>query len=242
MLFIIIQARMTSTRLPGKILLPLCNKPILQMMLERLDCFKNNIIIATTNDGTEQPIVDLCKQLGVRYFQGDTNNVLERYYLAATQFNARNGDVIVRLTSDCPLIDPGITQSTIDYYMNNNFDYVGAGVGTGFPRGMDTEVFSYDLLKEACHKATQDYEKEHVTPYFYKTCGDRLKTGQYKAQNDHSKYRLTLDEDSDYQAIQEVYNKLDCRTDFAYDELIEVLKNHPYIYDLNAHIEQKKLT
>ena len=232
---------MTSTRLPGKIMLPLCNKPVLQIMLERLNIFKNNIIIATTNDGSEQPIVNLCQQLGVRYFQGDTDNVLERYYLAATQFDARDEDVVVRLTSDCPLIDPIVTQSTIDYYISHSFDYVSAGTGSGFPRGMDTEVFSYELLKEAYHNATQDYEKEHVTPYFYKTCADRLKFGQHINKNDHSKYRLTLDEDDDYQAIQAVYKKLYYRTDFVYDELISVLEKNPYIYELNASVEQKKV-
>ncbi|MCP3850907.1 MAG: NTP transferase domain-containing protein [Gammaproteobacteria bacterium] len=242
MLFIVIQARMTSTRLPGKIMLPLCHKPVLQIMLERLASFHQNIIIATTNDGSEQPIVDLCQKMGVKFFRGDTHNVLERYYFAATQFKAQSKDVIVRLTSDCPLIDPDITQSTIDYYRKNSFDYVGAGTGSGFPRGMDTEVFSYELLKEAYQNARQDYEKEHVTPYIYKTRGKYLKLGQYSNINNHSKYRLTLDEESDYQAIQAVYSELDCRTNFVYDELIEVLEKNPYIYDLNAAVEQKKIT
>ncbi|MDX2505219.1 MAG: glycosyltransferase family protein [Gammaproteobacteria bacterium] len=241
MVYIIIQARMTSTRLPGKIMLPLCNKPVLQVMLERLQRFKSSIIIATTNDGTEQPIVELCQRLGVRYFQGDTNNVLQRYYHAATHFAAKNENIVVRITSDCPLIDPLLTQSTIDYYINNQFDYVNAGSGTGFPRGMDTEVFSYGLLKEAYLNATQEYEQEHVTPYFYKTCADKLAIGQYRNHSDHSKYRLTLDEESDYLAIQKVYKKLSCKTDFNYDDLIKILENNPYIYELNAAVEQKKL-
>ncbi len=232
---------MTSTRLPGKIMLPLCNKPVLQVMLERLQRFKSSIIIATTNDGTDKPIVELCQRLGVRYFQGDTNNVLERYYLAATQFDAQYGDEIVRLTSDCPLIDPVVTQSTIDFFINHSFDYVSAGTSSGFPRGMDTEVFSYDLLKEAHHNATQDFEKEHVTPYFYKTCHEKYSLGQYRNSKDHSKFRLTLDEKSDYLAIQEVYKKLSCKTDFDYDDLIKILENNPYIYELNAAVEQKKL-
>lgn len=241
MLHIIIQARMTSTRLPGKIMLPLCNKPVLQVMLERLSIFKKNIIIATTNDGTEKPVADLCQQLGVKYFQGDTNNVLERYYLAATHFDAHDEDIIVRLTSDCPLIDPSVTQSTIDYFINHSFDYVSAGTGSGFPRGMDTEVFSYALLKCAYQNATLDYEKEHVTPYFYKTGRDKFSLGQYKNTSKHAKYRLTLDEESDYQAIQEVYKKLGCRTDFNYNEIINVLENNVYIYEMNANVEQKKL-
>lgn len=242
MLFIIIQARMTSTRLPGKIMLPLCGKPVLQVMLERLGAFKKNIIIATTNDGTELPIVQLCQQLKVRFYQGDTNNVLQRYYYAATSCDAKDEDVIVRLTSDCPLIDPGITQSAIDYFINNQFDYVNAGSGTGFPRGMDTEVFSFSLLKEAFFNASEEYEKEHVTPYFYYTCRDKLQFGQYRNEFDHSKFRLTLDEESDYQAIQETYSRLNCRIDHTYEEMIKILIDNPYIYELNASVEQKKLS
>lgn len=241
MLFIIIQARMTSTRLPGKIMLPLCGKPVLQVMLERLECFKDNIIIATTDDGTEEPIVELCKQIQVRYFQGDTNNVLKRYFESATQFNAKVDDTIIRLTSDCPLIDPFIVQSTLDYFLDNHYDYVNAGSSTGFPRGMDTEVFSFQLLKDAYYNATEDYEKEHVTPYLYKTCSHKLTIGQYCNPIEHSKYRLTLDEDDDYRVIQEVYNKLNCRTDFSYDDMIRVLIENPYIYEINATVEQKKL-
>ncbi len=241
MLYIIIQARMTSTRLPGKIMLPLCGKPVLQVMLERLKDFHSSIIIATTNDGTEQPIVDLCETLGIRVFQGDRNNVLERYYQAATFYGATDKDIVVRQTSDCPLIDPDITQHTITYYQLNDFDYVSASTGAGFPRGMDTEVFSYALLKEAWQNATESYEKEHVTPYLYRTIRTRLKFGQYKNSADHSRYRLTLDEQSDYQLIREIYRKLDCQTDFTYDDMIRVLQQNPYISEINASVEQKKL-
>jgi spore coat polysaccharide biosynthesis protein SpsF len=211
-------------------------------MLERLTVFKKNIIIATTNDGTEQPIVDLCKQLGVRYFQGDTNNVLQRYYLSAQSVDAKNDDTIVRLTSDCPLIDPVIIQAAINYYCNHSFDYISAGVASGFPRGMDTEIFSFRVLAQAYQNAQHDYEKEHVTPYIYKTCPEQYSIGQYKNTQDHSKYRLTLDEENDYQAIKEVYKYLGCRTDFVYSELIQVLQNNPYIFELNASVEQKKVS
>ena len=232
---------MTSSRLPGKVMLPLCGKPVLQVMLERLECFKDNIIIATTDDGTEQPIVELCQRLNVRYFHGDTNNVLKRYYDTAIEFNVKDEDTIVRLTSDCPLIDPFVIQSSIEYFNNNQFDYVAAGAATGFPRGMDTEVFSFHLLKEAFFNATEDYEKEHVTPYIYKTCGHQLALGQFQNSNEHSRYRLTLDEDLDYKVIQEIYNQMHCRTDFSYNEMINLLIKNPYICEINAQVEQKKL-
>jgi spore coat polysaccharide biosynthesis protein SpsF len=237
---IIIQARMTSSRLPGKVLLPLCGSSVLQVMLERLSVLPYQLIIATTNDGTERPIVQLCQKMGISYFQGDTDNVLERYYQAASHFEAQQNDTIVRLTSDCPLISPEVIIATIDYYREHQLDYVGAGVGSGFPRGMDTEVFSFVLLTEAWQNATRDYEKEHVTPYFYQTCADKLAIGHYHNTQDHSKYRLTLDEPADYQAIQTVYEKLNQRLDFSYAELIQVLQRHPFIYNINSDVEQKK--
>ncbi len=241
MLFIIIQARMTSSRLPGKVMLPLCGKPVLQVMLERLERFKDNIIIATTDDGTEQPIVALCQQLQIKFFQGDTDNVLQRYYRAAQKYHASDDDVIVRLTSDCPLIDPLITSATIDYYLEHHLDYASAGMTSGFPRGMDTEVFSFALLSEAYHHAVHAYEREHVTPYMHTNCADKLSFGQFKNSHEHSQYRLTLDEQADYQAITQLYNKLGCRTDFHYDEMIAILQDNPYIYQLNAFVEQKKI-
>lgn len=240
-IFIIIQARMTSSRLPGKVMLPLCDKPALEIMLDRLVSFKNNIIIATTNDGTQTPIVDLCKRLGIKYYEGDTNNVLSRYYEAAIKYGAGDNDIIVRCTSDCPLIDPDVVRAVIFHYQKNLLDYSAAGSGSGFPRGLDTEVFSFSLLKEAFLNATKEYEKEHVTPYIYDTCKSKFKIDRVKSEINASKYRITLDEYEDYLAIKEIYKKLNCSTSFNYDDLIDVLESNQYIYEINAHVEQKKL-
>lgn len=237
-LFIIIQARMTSTRLPGKVMLELCGKTMLEVMLERLSKFYENIIIATTNDGSQMPIVNLCKTLRVSYFEGDTDNVLSRYYYAAEKFGAEDETIILRCTSDCPFIDADIIQKTIEFYKNSNAEYVCACQNSGFPRGMDTEVFSFKLLKDAYNNATTAHEKEHVTPYI-KT---HFSTSSYQNIEDHSKYRLTLDELDDYKAIQELYKKLGYRTDFSYEKLIETLEENPYIYKMNKHVEQKKYT
>lgn len=232
---IIIQARMTSSRLPSKVMLPLCKKSVLEMMLERLQPFKENIIIATTDDGTQMPIVELCKRLQIKYFEGDTNHVLSRYYEAALKFGVSDEDIIVRLTSDCPLIDPKIVQETIRFFQNSDAEYVCACQNSGFPRGMDTEVFRVKHLKEAYLNATSEYEREHVTPYI-KT---HFKCYSFQNSNDHSKYRLTLDESDDYKAIITLYEKLSCRNDFSYDEMITILEQNPEIYELNKHVEQK---
>ena len=235
-LMIIIQARMTSTRLPAKVMLPLCGKTVLEVMLDRLTPFHKNIIIATTDDGSQTPIVELCKRLHVNYFEGDTDDVLSRYYHSTVKFGADDATIIVRCTSDCPLIDADIIKETITFYTNNDAEYVCACQNSGFPRGMDTEVFSFKHLKEAYEKAITEHHKEHVTPYIK----ENVKCASLNNSKDHSKYRLTLDESDDYKAITELYEKLDCRIDFSYEELIETLEKNPHIYEINKHVEQKK--
>ncbi|WP_072682241.1 cytidylyltransferase domain-containing protein [Arcobacter sp. LA11] len=238
--FIIIQARMTSTRLPSKVMLPLCGKTVLEIMIDRLRKFKENIIIATTNDGTEKPIVELCKKLGIKYYEGDTSNVLSRYYEASLKYGVGDNDIIIRCTSDCPLIDQEILGRTLEFFRKNNSDYSSANQSTGFPRGLDTEVFRFGLLKKAYLNATTFFEKEHVTPYMYKTIKNDIEISLLKNKNDDSKYRLTLDEEDDYIAIKEIYLRLNNRIDFSYEELIQMLEENKYIYEINSHVEQKK--
>lgn len=237
-IFMIIQARMTSTRLPAKVVLPLCEKTVLEVMIDRLKPFKDKIIIATTNDGTQKPIVEICKKLHLKFYEGDTQNVLSRYYEAAVKFGATNNDIIIRCTSDCPIIDKVIVQNTIEYFLSSKSDYT---VSSGFAIGMATEVFRFSLLKEAYENAQSDYEKEHVTPYMYKTQQDKLKITRFTNKDDDKKYRLTLDEEDDYKAIKEVYKLFHNKTDFSYEELMQKLHDNPYIYDLNAHVIQKSL-
>ena len=210
---------MTSTRLKDKVMLPLCGKTVLEIMLDRLKDFKNNIIIATTNDGTQKPIVELCKKLDIKYYEGNTNNVLSRYYQSALKFNVEENDIIVRCTSDCPLIDSSILMQTISYFEKNNCDYASASQASGFPRGMDTEVFRFKLLKKTYFNAITNYEKEHVTPYIYKTIKNELNIQLLKNSKDHSRYRLTLDEIDDYIAIKEIYFKLNNRVNFSYKRI-----------------------
>lgn len=240
-LFIIIQARMTSSRLPKKVLLPLCGKTVLEVMLDRLEQWKNNIIIATTDDGSEKPITDLCTKLGIKYYRGSTNDVLSRYYNSAVQYGSTDNDIIVRLTSDCPLIDPDIVQETIQFYKNGNFDYVSNRINRKVPVGLDAEVFNFTVLKKAFNNASEDFEKEHVTPYIYITKKSYYNIGSYEPEVDGSRYRLTLDEKDDYLAIQKIYNLLGCKTDFSYENLIDILEENPFLYEINAHVEQKKV-
>ncbi len=236
-LLIIIQARMTSTRLPGKILMPIGDKPVLQVMIERLGDLKEHIIIATTNDGSEQSIIELCQKLDVKYFQGDIDNVLERYYLAAKQFGAQQDTAIMRLTSDCPLIDLGLVKQCISTYQENSYNMVGLGPHSGYPRGLDTCIFSFDLLEITHRKATAPADREHVT------CGmakfNDISSFVISAQEDMTQYRLTLDEPDDYTAICAVYQLFNNQLDFDYPQLRKALKAHPEIAEINQHVEQK---
>jgi len=238
---IIIQARMTSTRLPRKVMLPLCGKTVLEVLVDRIKKYKDNIIIATTNDGSEEPIVNLCKKSNIKYFQGSMDNVLERYYLSAKEFGAGNKDVIVRITSDCPLIDVSILERVVSFFKEGGYDYASNRIDRTVPVGLDVEVFNFSVLKDAYKKATLGYEREHVTPYIYLTKKDKYRIGSFLDATDNSKYRLTLDEESDYLAIKEVYRKFNNRTNFDYDSLIKMLESNSYIYDINSNVCQKQV-
>ncbi|MFU2508127.1 cytidylyltransferase domain-containing protein [Pseudoalteromonas sp. ASV78] len=234
--YIVIQARMTSSRLPKKVMLPLGTKPVLEVMIERLAPLKEKIIIATTDDGTQRPITELCKRLGVKFVEGNTNNVLSRYYLAAKSVNALPETVIVRCTSDCPLIDLTESARVIDHFysLRSEYDYISAGPHCGFPNGFDTEVFTFEALETAYRLATEDFEKEHMTQYICRN----MRVADYKNSDDLSHWRLTLDEPADYELINAIYSLFDYRTDFTFCELKQMLSAHPDILKLNEQVEQ----
>lgn len=232
---------MTSTRLPKKVMLPLCGKTVLEVVIDRLKQYKDNVIIATTSDGTEVPIVDLCKSNNIRYYQGSTANVLERYYLSAKNFNAKETDIIVRITSDCPLIDVGLLDKCIDMYRSGQYDYVSNRLNRTVPVGLDVEVFSFKLLEYMHKNAKEEFEREHVTPYIYLTEKESYSLGSCEEVIDNSQYRLTLDESSDYELIKEVYKRFNNTIDFNYDELIELLDRNPYIKEINCSVSQKQI-
>ena len=239
---IIVQARMTSTRLPGKVLMPVMGKPLLEYELERLQRVRraDNIIIATTTNDTDQPIVDLAERLGIKAFRGSEEDVLSRYYRAAQE----NGlDVVVRITSDCPLIDPVAVDAVIGAYLDNaeNCDYVSNCLTRTFPRGMDTEVFPFTLLEKAHWEATAQSDREHVTPYIYED-SQRFRLLNVAFQNDESHHRWTVDTPEDFKLIECILktlypvNKL-----FGLKDVLVLMKAHPNWLEFNSQIEQKKL-
>lgn len=235
------QARMTSTRLPGKVMKTVLDKPLLEYQIERLKqaVWLDDIVIALTTNDTDQPIIDLCNNLSIKYFRGSEENVLERYYLAAKEHDA---DVIIRVTSDCPLIDPDIIDKTINLFISYDYDYVSNCPETNrtFPRGMETEVFYFSAIEQAFKNATEKPEKEHVTPYIYKN-PDKFKLNFLNNDLDESNYRLTVDTIEDFELIKNILESLyTTNKDFRLTDIIKLLKENPEWLKINTDIQQKK--
>lgn len=238
----IIQARMGSTRLPGKILKQVNGKALLAYQLERVRQSKciDKIVIATTIDQKDEPIVEFCVQYGVDYYRGSENDVLARYYEAAEQFD---GDIIVRLTSDCPIIDPVVIDETIQYYMDHasEFDYVSNTIERTYPRGLDTEVFSNKALKKSYEEATLERDREHVTAYMYSN-PQFFRIGSISNSLNFGKHRWTVDTEEDFRLVELILTNLYSENKLFYmKDVIYLLDKHPEWVQLNSHIEQKKL-
>ena len=238
----VIQARMGSTRLPGKVLRDLCGKPVLAHVIQRVRQMQtvDDIVIATTTRDQDDVLADLCGDLSVNCFRGSEADVLARYYHAARENHA---DHVVRITSDCPLYDPVVGDLVIDFYHDHGYDIVSnAGALDSkrtYPPGLDTEVFSFRALEEAFQLATETYQREHVTPYIYEQQANRVYHFNYP--EDFSHFRWTLDTPEDYRLIQEVYDKLyRGEHDFYMMDIVALMKQAPHLPQLNASVRQKK--
>ena len=242
----IIQARISSTRLPGKVLKELpFNSGItcLEQVIRRLKKSKkiDDIVIATTEDKEDNEIVDIAKKEDVKYFRGSKENVLSRYYFAAKKNNI---DVVVRITSDCPCIDVDITDLTIDAHINKVADYTSNSLTRTYPHGLDVEVFNFNALEEAYKNATKYYEKEHVTPYIYKN-PQKFKINIVKAPKElyASDIRITLDTEEDYALLCAVFDYLYPKNEYfnAYDIVNLFNKEKPWLKLINKKVVQKKI-
>lgn len=239
---VIMQARMGSTRLSGKVMKRLENKTILEHDIARIrQCRQvDEIVIATTVNDHDDIIEEEAKRLAVKCYRGSETDVLSRYYYAAAENSA---DIVVRITSDCPLIDPYVVDDVIHFYKEHKYPYVTnssvrPNEGT-YPRGLDTEVFGFEELEKAHRLATENYQREHVTPYFYEE-GRNI----YILNNDvnYSHYRWTLDTEEDYRFLTEVYKHLYKGVhDFYMEDVIRLMDRYPELYQINKEIQQKKL-
>jgi len=238
----IVQARMGSTRLFGKVMKQINGKTVLEHVIERVrqSALIDVIIIATTTHAGDDVIESQAIRCGAEVFRGSEEDVLSRYYYSAKNNNL---DAVVRITSDCPLIDSKVLDEIINYYQTNEYDIVtNAGLDAlnrTYPRGLDTEVFSFRVLEYAFTNAVEKYQREHVTPYIYEKSN---KIFYYKNKNDYSNYRWTLDTVEDFELISEVYKHLYNGThEFYMKDIVELFEHKPELYNINAQVEQKKL-
>ena len=234
----IVQARMTSSRLPGKVALDLVGESVLYRVVERLRESKklDKIIVATSTEASDDPIVKLCEERDISCYRGPLNDVLGRYAGAAKEFGC---DTVVRITCDSPLIDPSVVDQCIEAFENGGFDYVSNSPNgpRTFPHGLDTEVFSADALERANKEATSQFDREHVTPYLYDREGTGFKIGPtVEAPFEYrSMHRLALDYPEDYELIRKVYELF-----FTPGTIVDVpsvlayLDEHPELSELNA--------
>jgi spore coat polysaccharide biosynthesis protein SpsF len=240
----IVQARIGSTRLPGKIFKELEGKPILWHVVNRLSHSKKikNIIVATTDLPEDDATEEFCKENKIDCFRGSSEDVLSRYYQAAVDYEA---DTIVRVTSDCPAIDPVVIDKMIDKYLRLNktekVDYLSNTIKRTFPRGLDAEIFSFEALAEAFRCANEKYEREHVTPYIYQR-PDVFKIVSYENDRDFSFHRWTVDTADDYELMKQIYknlykpNKL-----FYFEDVLKLFEKKPELIKINQKVKQKSL-
>lgn len=232
---VIVQARMTSTRLPGKVLLPLAGQPMVQRMFERLQRIAGicGVCLAIPDGEEHRPLAELADRLGWILAVGPEDDVLSRYAIAADQTSA---DYIVRVTSDCPLIDPGVCGTVIALVQTAGAAYGRTAIHTGFPLGLDVEVVRADALRSAVLESTDPFEREHVTPFIWRrpeTFGclmlDRLP--------DRRSWRLTVDQAEDYDLVRRIFEAgLEASPDFGFDWVEQFLLQHPELLAINQHI------
>lgn len=232
---------MTSTRLPGKVLKTVLGKPLLEYQIERLRRVVNadDIVLATTTNHADQPIIDLCDRLAIQYHRGSEEDVLARYYHAAVACSA---DVVVRVTSDCPVIDHEVVDKVIRFYRDRpDYDYVSNNLVRTYPRGMDTEVFSFSALVDAFTEGVEKFEREHVTPFIYLR-PQRYQLGNVAFDGDESRHRWTVDTPEDFELIRRIIESLyPEKNDFTLEDMLELFKIHAEWADINSHIQQKTL-
>lgn len=235
MVVAILQARMSSTRLPGKVLKPILGLPMLSRQLERLADVKqiDRLVVATSTDPSDDVIARLCAESNVACFRGSLANVLQRFYECATAYQATT---VVRLTADCPLADPELIDRVIIRQRETGADYVSNSLRRTFPKGLDVEVFTRHALTTAFQEATTEAELEHVTPYIH-AHPEQFTIVQFTQSQDQSLLRWTVDEPADYDFVCRVYESLYPRNPrFRTADIMHLLMEHPELSAVNAHV------
>ena len=235
----IIQARMGSSRLPGKILEPLAGKPVLQRVIERVAASNAfaQVVVATTDREIDDVAADKAAAFGATVVRGNEDDVLSRFGLAA---DASGAEAIMRITADCPLIDPEVLTAMVERFAAGDADLVSNCVRRSFPRGLDAELFSRQALDTMLAEASAPAEREHVTPFLY-VHPERFRIVSHEGSEDLSGYRLTLDTPEDFVLLERIFSTTPDPDAIRLDEVIALLRAHPDWRLINAHIEQKKI-
>jgi spore coat polysaccharide biosynthesis protein SpsF len=235
----ILQARTSPSRLPGKVLKPIMGAPMLLRQLERLSTVKSvdKLLVATSTDKSDDPIETLCRDSQYLFYRGSLEDVLDRFYQAALPFRPEH---VVRLTGDCPLADSEIIDAVVNMHLLENNDYTSNTVEPTFPDGLDVEVMKFKCLREAWENANLASQREHVTPYLYKN-PDKYKIGSYKNNQDLSYLRWTVDEQSDYELVVNIYEELyNFNGHFNIRDILALLVKRPELRSFNLQYKRNE--
>jgi len=234
----IIQARMGSTRLPGKVMMDLAGQLMLVRVVNRVRRASrlDEVVVATTTNPNDDSIVDLCQERGWQFFRGNQEDVLDRYYHAASAFRA---DVVIRITSDCPLIEPEIVDRVVNEFLSHypQVEYVSNNLQRTFPLGLDVEVMSFGALERAWQEDSNPSWREHVTPYLRRH-PKKFRTRNVDNDIDYSYMRWTVDTIEDLTFVRKIYNYFQNDT-FTWREVLHLLETHPEWLEINRHVQQK---
>ncbi len=237
----LIQARMASSRLPGKVLLDLGGRPVLAWVVERCRRAQtvSQVVVATTDDPADDPLAMVCEQRGWPIFRGSQFDVLDRFYQAACRYEAQ---VIVRVTADCPLIDPDALDLVVNEFIRGGVDFAANRLPPPrhrtWPIGLDTEVCAMAGLERAWREAGQKFEREHVMPYFYDQEG-RFRVKIVEHDPDYGHMRWTLDTPEDLLLLRALVERLGGRMDATWLEVLELFEREPELAQINATVQHK---
>ncbi|MBP8819777.1 MAG: glycosyltransferase family protein [Syntrophomonadaceae bacterium] len=232
---VIVQARMGSTRLPGKVLKKICGKTLLELQNERIQMVAgiDRIVIATTVAAGDDEIVQVCTKNGIDCFRGSENDVLDRYYQTACKLGCKPEDTILRITADCPLIDPQVVISVLQLYHEARADYASNTDPPTYPDGLDVEVFSFAVLARTWQEANLPSEREHVTAYI-RNHPELFTRVNLKNDIDLSNLRWTIDEPEDFELVRLIYENLYIlKRDFLMNDVLELLNKNPDYKNIN---------
>lgn len=236
-----VEARMTSSRLPGKVLLPLAGKPALERFLERIQTsnYADEIVVATTTNPADERIVSLAKNLNVKYFRGSEDDVLSRVLLAAQSVH---GDIIVELTGDCPLVNGELIDRGIEEFFSHDVDYASNTIKRSYPDGLDVQVFPVTVLAEVAELTENPVDRAHVSFYIYNH-PEKFKLHNWLPKEKELFWpdlRVTLDERADYELLQIIFERLlPANKNFGAYEVVTFLRNNPHVRAINRDVRTK---